>query len=148
MASMADDMTAQRIRAYSPRAVKVADVAPAAETAETAAEPQAPAAEQFNAHDVKRLMHEIDAMLLTLRGMGLQVDQGRIRAAADAQAACEILVAHGLATEEEVQARAYRVARDIVAQVLQQAEEQRLAQQQQARGVQAVRAQGIVVARH
>ena len=147
---MADETTtAQRIRAYSPRAVKVADVAPTAPAEPTPdTETAMPAPEQFNAHDVKRLMREIDAMLLTLRGMGMAVDQGRIRAAADAQAACEILVAHGLASEEEVQARAYRVARDIVAQVLQQAEEQRLAQQQQARAVQAVRAPGIVVARH
>lgn len=118
-----------------------------AATAPSTDEPEQ-VSEQFNTHDAKRLARQIDAMLLTLTEMGYQVDQGQIKAAADAQAACEILVAHGLATEAEVQARAYRAAASIIGQALQQAEEMRLRQQQQQRSVQPVRQPGIVVARH
>lgn len=106
------------------------------------------ARQQFNAHDAKVLAKQIDQMLLALRGMGLAVDMSRIKATADAQAACEILVAHGLASEAEVQSRAYLAARNLMASILQQAEEQQLAQHQQASKIEVAKRPGLVVARH
>lgn len=154
-------MATSKQRAHSPvsspasRAVArdtttTIEATPAPSSAATApsTDESEPSPEQFNAHDAKRLAKQIDAMLLTLTEMGYQVEQGQIKAAADAQAACEILVAHGIVSEAEVQARAYRAAASIIAGALQQAEELRLRQQQQARSVQAVRQPGIVVARH
>lgn len=124
---------------------------PAEATAEATAEAEqlaaARAAQQFNTHDVKVLAQQIDKLLLALQALGYTIDQGRVKAAADAQAACEILVAYGLATETEVQARAYLAARSILAQALQQAEEATLRAQQQARAVQPIRQGPIVVAR-
>lgn len=114
---------------------------------EQPAEPEHPV-EQFNAHDARRLRKQIDALMLALANMGLTIDQGQVKSAADSQAACEILVARGLATEAEVQARSYRAALAMIGAALQQAEEARLRQQQQQRSVQPVRQPGIVVARH
>src|SRR5487761_2350434 len=72
---------------------------------------QARVSQQFNAHDAKVLEKQVDQMILALRNAGFALDHGRIKAAADAQAACEVLVAHGLVTEAELRARAYLAAR-------------------------------------
>lgn len=103
--------------------------------------------EQFNAHDAKSLAAEIDRMKAALAALGYQINEPQVKAAADAQAALEILVALGLVSHEEVQARAYRAARSMVAVALQQAEEATLQRQQQARTVQPVRNGPIVIAR-
>lgn len=84
--------------------------------------------EQFNAHDAKRYREQVDKLKLALAEMNLRVSEDALKSVADAQAACEILVAHGICTEAEVQARAYRAAASLLAAALQQAEEARLAQ--------------------
>lgn len=135
--------TAKRLQVVKP-AQPAAQPEPTAEVdAPTpAAEPEQ---QQRNKHDVKRLEGEITALLTTFAQRGVQLNREVLQSSARAYASCRMLVIKGICTEAEMQAEESLVLRSLLLALLQQVEEQQLAQ---ARKVQPVRKPGLVVARH
>lgn len=103
-----------------------------------------------NKHDANKAAEEVGKVLTALAKLGVPVDinqitPGGLRARIDAYAACRLLIAKGIATEDEVVTEAFTALRSLLLDILASVERQRLTEGKQ---VQAVRTPGLVIARH
>lgn len=86
-----------------------------------------------NDHDVDRLGEQIGKLLAGLAERGVMVDiaaldLNNVKARVEAEAACRMLVAKGIATQAEMAATCNQIFKDILAAVLQAVEERQLQQ--------------------
>jgi hypothetical protein len=98
-----------------------------------------------NRHDADVLRDECNALIGELGRRNMRVEMGILRTTAESFAVCKLLIDKGICTEAELQAEVYGAMRSLLANLLQQVEEQQLTAQRSR--VQPVRAPGLVVAR-
>ena len=87
-----------------------------------------------NDHDVDKLSEDIQKLAAGLAERGVVINMGNVdlnnlRARVEAEAACRMLVAKGIATSTEMAAMSNQVMRELLVMVLQAVEEMRLRQQ-------------------
>ena len=100
-------------------------------TSETSAPEPAQVGVLANDHDVDRLAGDIQKLAAGLAERGVVINMGNVdlnnlRARVEAEAACRMLVAKGVATSAEMAAMSNQVMRELLVMVLQAVEEMRL----------------------
>jgi hypothetical protein len=117
------------------------------EQVKRAAAAQAPAAphDSQEAHDLRQA---INRMAQAMAAEDVTLDIGIINTTAQANAACAMFVALGLCSGEQMDVLILRNVKGMLAELLQQIEQTKLTQKQQAQGLQVVERPKLVVAKH
>ena len=106
-----------------------------------------------NKHDVQRIQETCSTLNTTLtERFNIHVDPHAVsldglRGQAEARALCKLLVKKGIVTDDEVNYEVLSFCADVLAALLQRAEEEMLTAKHKSTGVQAVR-QPLIVAKH
>lgn len=90
----------------------------------------------------------INRMGKAIEEHGVNLDIGLMNTTAQANAACQMLVAAGVCTPEQMDALILAQVRSQMAQILQAVEQAKLAAQKQAQGLQVVERPKLVIAKH
>jgi hypothetical protein len=97
------------------------------------------------AHDLRQA---INRLAQGIRAQDVTLDIGIINTTAQANAACAMFVALGLCSGEQMDVLILRNVKGMLAELLQQIEQTKLTQKQQAQGLQVVERPKLVVAKH
>ena len=106
---------------------------------------QPESSESQEAHDLRQAINRLGQ---AIRAQDVALDIGLINTTAQANAACQMLVALGLCSGEQMDVLILRNVKGMLAELLQQIEQAKLTQKQQAQGLQVVERPKLVVAKH